>query len=204
MHQRRIQVTSRSLVLDPFVGTGSLLVSAAHWGAYCVGTDIDYHTILGKGDEKTIQANFRQYKLRQPDILRADQSNPCYRSSSMSLPDMQVDAILCDPPYGVWPSLACVLGCAVVAVVFFLVSKVCSSVQIQSHSMHVRLSCVARTLSGIRAGAKKVVNTGKPVLDILDEDGKPHVQQMSVYPVEVWYAVFGLLFGDRTRDTSIH
>ena len=33
------QVTSQSMVLDPFVGTGSLLVSAGHFNAYCIGTD---------------------------------------------------------------------------------------------------------------------------------------------------------------------
>jgi hypothetical protein len=138
-----VQVTSQSLVLDPFVGTGSLLVSAAHWGAYCIGTDIDYHTIVGKGDEKTIQANFRQYKLRQPDILRADQSNPCYRSSSFCLPDMQVDAIICDPPYGVWP---CSLVCDSVQwkwLCFLFSSKLCNFILKAMVCICVSLMCCA-------------------------------------------------------------
>ena len=140
------QVTSKSLVLDPFVGTGSLLVSAAHFGAVCIGCDIDYNTIKGKGlwrnrvfccvhphlllrafllgnhslsgfsymsmsclclpmtgDEKTIYANFRQYSLPRPDILRADQSRHPWRSLnalSSSVPDFKVDCIIGDPPYG--------------------------------------------------------------------------------------------------------
>lgn len=36
------QVRSSEVVLDPFVGTGSLLVAAAQFGAYVLGTDIDY------------------------------------------------------------------------------------------------------------------------------------------------------------------
>lgn len=34
-------VRAGSFVLDPFVGTGSILVSAAHFGAITMGTDID-------------------------------------------------------------------------------------------------------------------------------------------------------------------
>ena len=37
-----------SLVLDPFVGTGSFLIAAAHLGAYCMGADIDGRQIRGK------------------------------------------------------------------------------------------------------------------------------------------------------------
>jgi tRNA (guanine10-N2)-methyltransferase len=33
------------LVLDPFVGTGSILVPAAHLGALTMGTDIDIRVI---------------------------------------------------------------------------------------------------------------------------------------------------------------
>ena len=37
-----------SLVLDPFVGTASLLVTASHHGAMCFGTDIDMRVLRGK------------------------------------------------------------------------------------------------------------------------------------------------------------
>jgi tRNA G10 N-methylase Trm11 len=36
-------------VLDPFVGTGSLLVEAAVRGALCVGIDLDGRVITGSG-----------------------------------------------------------------------------------------------------------------------------------------------------------
>jgi tRNA G10 N-methylase Trm11 len=37
-----VQVTSRSLVMDPYVGTGSILVAAAARGAATFGSDIDH------------------------------------------------------------------------------------------------------------------------------------------------------------------
>ncbi len=37
-----------SLILDPFVGTGSFLIAAGHLGAYCMGSDIDGRQIRGK------------------------------------------------------------------------------------------------------------------------------------------------------------
>lgn len=39
------QVSRGSLVFDPFVGTGSILVAAAHRGAYTFGADIDMRVI---------------------------------------------------------------------------------------------------------------------------------------------------------------
>lgn len=44
------QVARGSLVLDPFVGTGSILVPAAHLGAHTLGADIDVRVIkMGEG-----------------------------------------------------------------------------------------------------------------------------------------------------------
>ena len=65
------------LVWDCFVGTGSLLVAAAAHGAVCVGSDIDMRVLKGlkKGKQVgSIQQNFVQYGLRQPDLLRMDLS----------------------------------------------------------------------------------------------------------------------------------
>lgn len=42
------QVKSGDLVLDPFVGTGSLLVAAAQFGGYVFGSDIDYLMLHGR------------------------------------------------------------------------------------------------------------------------------------------------------------
>ncbi|EPR63243.1 hypothetical protein TGGT1_277860 [Toxoplasma gondii GT1] len=36
-----------TLVLDPFVGTGSILISASYYGATCVGSDIDIRVLKG-------------------------------------------------------------------------------------------------------------------------------------------------------------
>lgn len=36
------KVKNGDIILDPFVGSGSLLVAAAHFGGYVVGTDIDF------------------------------------------------------------------------------------------------------------------------------------------------------------------
>lgn len=38
------------IMYDPFVGTGSLLYSVAHWGAYVLGSDIDARQFRGKGE----------------------------------------------------------------------------------------------------------------------------------------------------------
>lgn len=42
------KVQNGDIVLDPFVGTGSLLVAAAQLGAYVFGTDIDYLMLHAK------------------------------------------------------------------------------------------------------------------------------------------------------------
>jgi tRNA (guanine10-N2)-methyltransferase len=52
-------VRKGSVVLDPFVGTGSILVACANFGAFCFGTDIDTRVLRGKGDSN-IFSNFDQ------------------------------------------------------------------------------------------------------------------------------------------------
>ena len=42
-------VRPNTLTCDPFVGTGSLLISAAHFGSYVVGADICYNILHAKG-----------------------------------------------------------------------------------------------------------------------------------------------------------
>jgi tRNA (guanine10-N2)-methyltransferase len=42
-------VKKHDLIFDPFVGTGSLLVGAAHYGAHVLGADLDYNVIHSKG-----------------------------------------------------------------------------------------------------------------------------------------------------------
>lgn len=42
------KVNHGDIVLDPFVGSGSLLVAAAEFGAYVIGGDIDYMMLHAK------------------------------------------------------------------------------------------------------------------------------------------------------------
>lgn len=104
------RIKSSDLVFDPFVGSGSLLVSAAYRGAYVMGADIDYLLIHGltkpsragvkrRDADESILANLRQYGLdnKYIDIVIADSSQPIWRSTQ---PVIQFDAIITDPPYG--------------------------------------------------------------------------------------------------------
>ena len=40
-----VQIRKGHLVFDPFAGTGSILIAAAHLGAYTLGTDIDIRVL---------------------------------------------------------------------------------------------------------------------------------------------------------------
>eukprot|EP00249_Psilotum_nudum_P015771 c25510_g1_i1 orf=188-1663(+) len=86
-------------VYDPFVGTGSILVAAAHYGATTLGADIDIRVVRdGRGPDCNVWSNFKQYNLPFPvGLIRADNNAPPWRSSLSEV----LDAIICDPPYGV-------------------------------------------------------------------------------------------------------
>jgi len=101
-------ISEDDLVLDPFVGTGSLLVAAAMMGAMVCGNDIDYLMLHGKtrptrakqksrAEDESVKANFEQYGVqsRYLDVLVGDASLPLWRD------DLKFDAIITDPPYGV-------------------------------------------------------------------------------------------------------
>ncbi|ESO02281.1 hypothetical protein HELRODRAFT_132449, partial [Helobdella robusta] len=105
-------VREGSLVYDPFVGTGSLLVSCAHFGGHVMGSDIDYNIITGVGKssragqkyrcrEESIRNNLKQYGLeaRYIDAFIADASlhDKLWKFSKKGL----FDAIITDPPYGI-------------------------------------------------------------------------------------------------------
>uniref|UniRef100_A0A2P2KHB2 Uncharacterized protein MANES_14G165200 n=1 Tax=Rhizophora mucronata TaxID=61149 RepID=A0A2P2KHB2_RHIMU len=92
-------VTQGKLIYDPFVGTGSILVAAAHFGAITMGADIDIRVIRdGRGPNCNIWSNFKQYGLPMPiGLLRADNNLPPWRPGLTEV----FDAIVCDPPYGV-------------------------------------------------------------------------------------------------------
>jgi tRNA (guanine10-N2)-dimethyltransferase len=74
-------------LLDPFCGTGGILLEAGIIGARVVGTDIDYKMV--KGTEENLQhCGIDDYQLFHEDARK------------FKLP-YQVDAIATDPPYGI-------------------------------------------------------------------------------------------------------
>ncbi|XP_047504728.1 tRNA (guanine(10)-N2)-methyltransferase homolog isoform X1 [Pieris napi] len=102
------QIAPGDVVLDPFVGSGSLLVSAAHFGGYIWGADIDFMMLHARtrptrvgqkvrNKEESIRGNLRQYGIGSQylDVLVSDFSLPLWRQ------DIKFDALITDPPYGV-------------------------------------------------------------------------------------------------------
>lgn len=97
------QVQRGDVVLDPFVGSGSLLVPAAMFGAYVVGSDIDYMMLHARTRpsriqqkvrtaDESIRANLRQYgcETRYLDVMVSDFSRPVWRTG------MLFDSIITD------------------------------------------------------------------------------------------------------------
>jgi len=87
-----------SMVFDPFVGTGSILLSCALYGAYCVGSDIDIRVLRGLGKSNNVFTNFDQFGLPHPELIRSD--NAIY-DRHFRTNHALYDAIICDPPYGI-------------------------------------------------------------------------------------------------------
>ena len=94
------------LFFDPFVGTGSFIVAASHFGALTLGADIDGRSFRGKEKGKLgVYENFDQYGIKSKfiDTFTSDLTNtPLTRTAVL-------DGIVCDPPYGVREGLR-VLG----------------------------------------------------------------------------------------------
>lgn len=94
------------LFFDPFVGTGSFIVAASHFGALTLGADIDGRSFRGKESGKLgIYENFDQYGIKSKflDTFTSDLTNTPLRKTAV------LDGIVCDPPYGVREGLR-VLG----------------------------------------------------------------------------------------------
>ena len=97
------------IFFDPFVGTGSFCVAAAHFGALTMGSDIDGRSFrgkeAGKGKPTGLALNFRQYGLESKflDAFSSDLTHTPLRDCQF------LDGIICDPPYGVREGLK-VLG----------------------------------------------------------------------------------------------
>ncbi|CDR49595.1 RHTO0S28e01288g1_1 [Rhodotorula toruloides] len=82
-------------VYDPFVGTGSMLLTAAAYGAMTFGSDIDGRQIRGK--KTSIRHSAEQYGVqgRIVDCYTFDMTQHPWRTGEV------FDAIVTDPPYGV-------------------------------------------------------------------------------------------------------
>lgn len=97
------KISKGAAVLDPYVGTGSIIVAAAHYGAYTLGADIDIRVLReGKvgeeGQTLDIFSNFKQYGLQPPaGLLRCDMHRNPFRDNLEEV----LDAVVGDPPYGV-------------------------------------------------------------------------------------------------------
>ena len=81
-----------STVLDPFCGTGGILIEAGIVGARVIGTDIDEKMV--EGTKKNLEyCNIKDYNIFQGDAMY------------ITLEE-KVDAIVTDPPYGISASTA--------------------------------------------------------------------------------------------------
>lgn len=92
------------LCYDPFMGTGSFPLACAHFGAEVFGSDMDGRSIRGKKG-RDVKGNFKQYGTESCYLggFVADLTNMPLRAERC------LDAIICDPPYGVREGLK-VLG----------------------------------------------------------------------------------------------
>ena len=101
------RVTPGSFCFDPFVGTGSILLTCAVFGGVTMGTDIDVRVLRGKEDDKqggkgktSINKTFAQFGFPRPELIRSD--NSLYdRHWRTDTGGELYDAIVCDPPYGI-------------------------------------------------------------------------------------------------------
>jgi tRNA (guanine10-N2)-dimethyltransferase len=75
------------ILLDPFCGTGGILIEAGIIGAKVVGTDIDPKMVMGT------EINLQHCLISDFQVFRTDVRN-------LELP-FKVDAIVTDPPYGI-------------------------------------------------------------------------------------------------------
>lgn len=106
-----------SLVYDPFVGTGSLLLTASKYNTLCFGQDLDIGILQGgytvnkpqkqsndtKKEKHNVRSNFSYFYLPIPDLLCSDNSRLIFRK----IPNGIFDAIVCDPPFGIRAGAKC-------------------------------------------------------------------------------------------------
>ncbi|XP_075246495.1 tRNA (guanine(10)-N(2))-methyltransferase TRMT11-like [Convolutriloba macropyga] len=103
-------VKNGDLVLDPFVGTGGIVLLCGYHGGNCIGSDLDYKTVHGtskpsragmqgqqRAKDESIRTNFAShgFEHRFIDVFINDATDVpwCYNE--------MFDAIVTDPPYGI-------------------------------------------------------------------------------------------------------
>ena len=108
-------VRKGTIAYDPFVGTASILVALSHFGAFCVGSDIDPRVLRGEmyagphdrsrdTTKRDIIENFKAYGLQIPELVRMDNhalDRHCYFGAASSVYAGMFDVIVTDPPYGI-------------------------------------------------------------------------------------------------------
>ncbi|KAL9864860.1 tRNA (guanine(10)-N(2))-methyltransferase TRMT11 isoform 2-T2 [Geothlypis trichas] len=88
------RVKPNDIVYDPFVGTGGLLISSAHFGAYVCGTDIDYNTIHGLAPYGIREAPRRMGSQKETvKSVERSAENHFFVSSSYHLSDIFFDLL---------------------------------------------------------------------------------------------------------------
>ena len=110
-------VTKHSRLLDPFCGSGGLLVAGALLGARCVGGDIDAslaiqqsktiafpkspHRPLRGVEDVSIMDSFRELGLAEPSIFAGMDIQSSDTIEQYQTQHTPYDAIVTDPPYGI-------------------------------------------------------------------------------------------------------
>mmetsp|Transcript_49634 Transcript_49634/g.130888 ORF Transcript_49634/g.130888 Transcript_49634/m.130888 type:complete len:523 (+) Transcript_49634:14-1582(+) len=106
-----IQVKPGDVVLDPFAGTGGILIAASHFGALTFGGEIDPRVVSGvacvysknqtaeeeRRRGRGVRVNFSHYDLARPEYVVCDNASSPWRRPATGW----CNAIATDPPYGI-------------------------------------------------------------------------------------------------------
>lgn len=80
------------IILDPFVGTGSLILTCSSFGAFTFGTDIDKRTFWSSENQIGVTTNFKHHQISNQliDLVVMDSARPAWRNIEL------FDAIVSD------------------------------------------------------------------------------------------------------------
>ena len=108
------QVQKGDIVLDPFVGTGSLLVAASHFGGYTLGTDIDFLMLHGRTRPTRISQKVKNFfclcwiillnYYRNNGQIREKDENIATNMSQYGKRSYYIDVVVSDFSYPLWRS----------------------------------------------------------------------------------------------------